>query len=98
MDWGKSNNKNGTQRGKTKDLITLEINDVYHEAMNAEPIFKRTFQITIDSGGCDYDWSYHMYTDGSEKNGAGTRFCSMRDEDILIRDNIGLPTKATSSK
>ena len=36
-----------------------------------------------------------MYTDGSKnKNGVGAGLCYMRDDEVLVRENIGLPAKA----
>ena len=35
-----------------------------------------------------------MYTDGSKnRNGVGASFCYMRDDEVLVRENIGLPAK-----
>ena len=36
-----------------------------------------------------------MYTDGSKnKRGVGAGICYMRDDEVLVRENIGLPAKS----
>ena len=74
----------------------MEILNVETDKINPMTVLKRrTFTITTDTGGSDYNWGYRMYTDGSKnKTGVGAGICYMRDEEVLIRDNIGLPTKA----
>ena len=58
-------------------------------------ILKKNFTVSTDKGGFDYNWGYRMYTDGSKtKHGVGAGLCYMRDDEVLIRDNIGLSPKA----
>ena len=87
--------KAGHEEELVKELEALEIMNVESDAINTETVLKKNFTVNTDKGGFDYNWGYRMYTDGSKmKNGVGAGICYMRDDEVLLRDNIGLPPKA----
>ena len=87
--------KAGHEEDISKILKDLEIFDIDNEIISSETTLKKNFIVNTDKGGFDYDWGYRMYTDGSKnKNGVGAGLCYMRDDEVLVRENIGLPAKA----
>ena len=68
------------------------MDNVESNVINAETVLKKT--VNMDKGGFDYNWDYHLYTDGSKsKYSVGAGLCYMRDNEVLVRESIGLSTK-----
>ena len=88
--------KAGHEEEIMTDLTSLGIaNNLESEIMDSVTILKKKITVSTYRGGFDYNWGYRMYTDGSKtKNGVGAGLCYMRDDEVLIRENIGLPSKS----
>ena len=80
-----------------KELEKLKIANAESDVIDTITVLKKEFTVSIGKGGFDYNWGYIMYTDGSKtKNGVGAGICYMRDDEVLIRENIGLPRQTYS--